>query len=134
MKYLPFLGALLLSASPALADDYEYLECKGRIEFFEVGGKQPVHANKQILRITIDEPNERIISSMDARQSTEWRPVIIDKDQIKTMARETGSEEVLVIDRANLRYSLGGYLTLDSSKVITYNAEGNCKLKKTARF
>ena len=28
MKYLPLLGALLLSASPALADDFVYLECE----------------------------------------------------------------------------------------------------------
>ena len=27
MKYLPLLSALLLSASPVLADDFVYLEC-----------------------------------------------------------------------------------------------------------
>ena len=134
MKLLIFLGTLLLSASHVLAEDYKYLECKGRIEYFELGSKQPTYVNTQRLLISLDEPNERISASTGEEASTEWRPVIIDKDQIKTMARETGSEEVLVIDRANLRYSLGGYLTLDSSKVITYNAEGNCKLKKTARF
>ena len=32
MKYLPILGALLLSASPAVADDLLYLRCKQSVD------------------------------------------------------------------------------------------------------
>ena len=32
MKYLPILGALLLSASPAVADDFLYLRCKQSVD------------------------------------------------------------------------------------------------------
>ena len=32
MKLFPIIGALLLSASPAVADDFVYLKCKATIE------------------------------------------------------------------------------------------------------
>ena len=38
MKYLPLLGALLLSASPAVADDLVYLKCIGTVQW---GGIKP---------------------------------------------------------------------------------------------
>ena len=30
MKYLPLLGTMILSASPAIADEFVYLECEGK--------------------------------------------------------------------------------------------------------
>tara|TARA_B100000482_G_scaffold169629_1_gene135610 strand:- start:129 stop:539 length:411 start_codon:yes stop_codon:yes gene_type:complete len=136
MKLLIFLGTLLLSASHVLAEDYKYLECKGRIEYFELGSKQPTYVNTQRLLISLDEPNERISASTGEEASTEWRPVIIDKDknQIITMTGDNGSEQLFIVDRANERYSFGGYFTSDSSQIITYNAEGKCESKQPAWF
>ena len=114
-----------------MADDYKYLECKGRIEYFELGSKQPASVNRQRLLISLDEPNERISASRGEEPSTEWRPVIIDKDknQIITITGNNGSEQLFIVDRANGRYSFSGYFTSDMSQVIAYNAEGNCESK-----
>ena len=30
MKYLPLLGTMILSASPAIADEFVYLECENK--------------------------------------------------------------------------------------------------------
>ena len=56
MKYLPLLGALLLSASPAVADDFVYLKCSGTVQWgkFIPSGDKAEETEKITLHFKID--------------------------------------------------------------------------------
>ena len=78
MKYLPLLGALILSASPAIADDFLYLRCDTK--FSKIS--KDLRANKII---EIDEGADVLLSKVDlinsrvmtAEGDAEWEEVEI---------------------------------------------------------
>ena len=128
MKSLLVLSALLLSASPALADEYKYLECKGSLQWYHED-MRPSTNMMQRMEITLDEPNEKMIVSTELYPSTQWRWATFEKTQIKTYAKNDSAEELLVIDREAGNYTKSGYFGKGYAKVAHYKAEGNCQPK-----
>ena len=77
MKYLPLLGALLLSASPAIADDLIYLECdvKGTETTIQQSTNEILEKRDLATKgfYTIDSINSRLASD----NSGDWEDVTI---------------------------------------------------------
>ena len=128
MKSLLVLGAFLISASPALADDYKYLECKGSLQWYHED-MRPSTNMMQRMEITLDEPNEKMIVSTELYPSTQWIWAMFEKTQIKTYAKNDSAEDLLVIDRETGNYTKSGYFGKGYAKVAHYKAEGNCQPK-----
>ena len=65
MKYLPLLGALLLSASPAVADDFVYLKCSGTVQWGKLipSGDKAEETEKITLHFKIDTKKKLYIDS-----------------------------------------------------------------------
>jgi len=65
MKYLPLLGALLLSASPAVADDFVYLKCSGTVLWGKLipSGDKAEETEKITLHFKIDTKKKLYIDS-----------------------------------------------------------------------
>ena len=79
MKYLPLLGALLLSASPAVADDFVYLECEVKT-----------------VATTKDLKSNQITKREEATETTHHK---VDLENSRTAsAKEPEWEEVKIVD------------------------------------
>ena len=84
MKYLPLLGALLLSASPAVADDLVYLKCIGTVQW---GGIKPTgeksEATEELtLHFKIDTKEKFYIDSNNPEYKHEvkiWNGVVFEQ-------------------------------------------------------
>ena len=65
MKYLPLLGSLLLSASPAVADDFVYLKCSGTVQWGKLipSGDKAEETEKITLHFKIDTKKKLYIES-----------------------------------------------------------------------
>ena len=65
MKYLPLLGALLLSAAPVVADDFVYLKCSRTVQWgkFEPSGDKVEVTEKTTLHYKIDTKKKLYIDS-----------------------------------------------------------------------
>ena len=125
------LAVLILSAIPSFANEYNYLECKGSHQWFDEK-KKPTTNMMQRIRITLDEPSEKIIVSTDLYPSTAWRWATFDKNQIRTEAKNDSAEDLLIINRDTGNYTLSGYFGKGYSKIVYFKAEGNCKPKDPA--
>ena len=70
MKYLPLLGALLLSAAPAVADDFVYLKCDvemTRTYEFPFKDQVDVEENSLVEYFKVDTANSRMMMANTAK-------------------------------------------------------------------
>ena len=111
---------------PSVSSNYQYLACQGELQYFDED-KEPTTSRPQKVRITIDEFQSRVIISTEFDPSTDWRWATIEKNQIKTEARNDSAEEVWIIDGYTGNYSHSGYFGKGYAKVAYYKSVGTCK-------
>ena len=84
MKYLPLLGALLLSASSAVADDLVYLKCTGTIQWGEIkpSGEKSQETEEITLHFKIDTKEKFYIDSNNPENQHEvkiWNGLVFEQ-------------------------------------------------------
>ena len=76
MKYLPLLGTLILSASPAIADDFVYLRCKATINSIVWDWTETKELNhfdtKTEILYMIDTKNEELFVSSNPKIAIQY--------------------------------------------------------------
>ena len=84
MKYLPLLGALVLSASPVVAGDLVYLKCTGTVQWGEIepSGEKSEVTEELILHFKIDTNKKLYIDSNNPEnlhQVKIWNGVVFEQ-------------------------------------------------------
>ncbi len=132
MKYLPLLGALILSASPAIADDFLYLRCDTK--FSKIS--KDLRANKII---EIDEGADVLLSKVDlinsrvmtAEGDAEWEEVEI-VNGVYSVGEEKLVDGVTLSTSMFLQVDPPGKMTVnvlsrDDNSSVSFKVTGMCK-------
>ena len=126
-------GALLLSASPVLADDFVFLKCKYAVDLVTINSTTSEiiedRTMDDIALLKVDLKNKTIF---DTRSS---RPLdIAIQDGMITLVVQSEDEEMKIDDAAKIElrppYSLkqrGTIVFKSKNRTNTHNAEGQCK-------
>ena len=132
MKYLPLLSALLLSATPAIADDFLYLRCDTK--FSKIS--KDLRANKiiesdegvDIFHSKVDLMNNRVIGAED---DAEWEEVEI-VNGVYSVDEETLENGVTTSMSMSLQVDPPGQMTANVLTLVgdysrTIKMTGMCK-------
>ena len=132
MKYLPLLSALLLSATPAIADDFLYLRCDTK--FSKIS--KDLRANKiieidegaDVLHSKVDLINSRV---MTAEGDAEWEEVEI-VNGVYSVDEETLENGVTLSMSMSLQVNPPGQMTVnvlsrDDKSSVSFKVTGMCK-------
>ena len=131
MKYLPLLSALLLSASPVLADDFVYLECdyELKIESRAIRSNQLVMSEVEKISqyLKVDLKNNRLMTS----DTEKWRDVLIVNGILYEEKYDEGDKypikgELSVVIQPPGMYS-GEVFSRDDALRYVMRASGTCK-------
>ena len=132
MKYLPLLGALILSASPAIADDFLYLRCDTK--FSKIS--KDLRANRII---EIDEGADVLLSKVDlinsrvmtAEGDAEWEEVEIvngvysvDEEKLVNGVTLSASMFLQVDPPGKMTVNV---LSRDDNSSVSFKVTGMCK-------
>ena len=138
MKYLPLLGALLLSAAPALADKFVYLECVSK----EVIIKKDLKSNQITKREEATETTHHKVDLENSRtasaKETEWEEVKI-VDGVGVLDEELSENGFNISMKGSWQIVPPGRLTGDglfSNDVIseTFKVRGMCNSSDASVF
>ena len=132
MKYLPLLSALLLSATPAIADDFLYLRCDTK--FSKIS--KDLRANKiieidegaDVLHSKVDLINSRV---MTAEDDAEWEEVEI-VNGVYSVGEEKLVDGVTLSTSMFLQVDPPGKMTVnvlsrDDNSSVSFKVTGMCK-------
>ena len=132
MKYLPLLGALILSALPAFADDFLYLQCDTK--FSKIS--KDLRANKiieidegaDVLHSKVDLINSRV---MTAEDDAEWEEVEIING-VYSVGEEKLVDGVTLSTSMFLQVDPPGKMTVnvlsrDDNSSVSFKVTGMCK-------
>ena len=132
MKYLPLLSALLLSATPAIADDFLYLRCDTK--FSKIS--KDLRANKiieidegaDVLHSKVDLINSRV---MTAEDDAEWEEVEIING-VYSVGEEKLVDGVTLSTSMFLQVDPPGKMTVnvlsrDDNSSVSFKVTGMCK-------
>ena len=132
MKYLPLLSALLLSATPAIADDFLYLRCDTKFSLIN----KDLKANKIIERDEgvgifhnkVDLINSRVIT---AEGDAEWEEVEI-VNGVYSVGEEKLVDGVTLSTSMFLQVDPPGKMTVnvlsrDDNSSVSFKVTGMCK-------
>ena len=132
MKYLPLLSALLLSATPAIADDFLYLRCDTK--FSKIS--KDLSANKiieidegaDVLHSKVDLINSRV---MTAEDDAEWEEVEI-VNGVYSVGEEKLVDGVTLSTSMFLQVDPPGKMTVnvlsrDDNSSVSFKVTGMCK-------
>ena len=112
MKYLPLLGALVLSASPAVADDFVYLKCESNrfITVKNLKSNQIIKREEKtvIQHLKLDLLNSRIMGSLGG----EWEEVEIVNGYVVEDKKEIVNGNT-VIQKASMQFDPTGQIVAD---------------------
>ena len=139
MKYLPLLGALILSASPAIADDFLYLRCDTK--FSKIS--KDLRANKviqsdegaDVLLSKVDLINSRV---MTAEDDAEWEEVEI-VNGVYSVDEEKLVNGVTLSASMFLQVDPPGQMTVnvlsrDDNSSVSFKVTGMCKEVEASVF
>ena len=139
MKYLPLLGALILSASPAIADDFLYLRCDTK--FSKIS--KDLRANRII---EIDEGADVLLSKVDlinsrvmtAEGDAEWEEVEI-VNGVYSVDEEKLVNGVTLSASMFLQVDPPGQMTVnvlsrDDNSSVSFKVTGMCKEVEASVF
>ena len=132
MKYLPLLGALILSALPAFADDFLYLQCDTK--FSKIS--KDLRVNKiiesdegaDVLHSKVDLINSRV---MTAEDDAEWEEVEI-VNGVYSVDEEKLVDGVTLSASMFLQVDPPGKMTVnvlsrDDNSSVSFKVTGMCK-------
>ena len=132
MKYLPLLSALLLSATPAIADNFLYLRCDTK--FSKIS--KDLRANKiieidegaDVLHSKVDLINSRV---MTAEDDAEWEEVEI-VNGVYSVGEEKLVDGVTLSTSMFLQVDPPGKMTVnvlsrDDNSSVSFKVTGMCK-------
>ena len=133
MKYLTILGVLLLSASPAVADDFLYLKCKQSVDMVITD----LTTSKIVEDRTIDDISILKIDFSKKTMHDSRAELTVNfalKNKIATIIQKVDDDEVKLDDATKIKLS-PPYLNSSTGKGIlkaknqssTHKAEGKCE-------
>ncbi|KZR91174.1 hypothetical protein [Synechococcus sp. MIT S9508] len=133
MKYLPILGALLLSASPAIADDLLYLRCKQSVDIVITDLiTSEIVEDRTIDDISILKIDFSKKTMHDSRAGLTVNFAL--KNKIATIIQKVDDDEVKVDDVTKIKLSppylnssTGTGIVKAKNQSSTYRAEGVCE-------
>ena len=139
MKYLTLLSALLLSATPAIADDFLYLRCDTK--FSKIS--KDLRANKiieidegaDVLHSKVDLINSRV---MTAEDDAEWEEVEI-VNGVYSVGEEKLVDGVTLSTSMFLQVDPPGQMTVnvlsrDDNSSVSFKVTGMCKEVEASVF
>ena len=133
MKLSILFGALLLSASPVLADDFVFLKCKYAVDLVTINSTtSEIIEDRTMDDIAFLRVNLKNKTIFDTRSS---RPLdIAIQDGMITLVVQSEDEEMKIDDTAKIElrppFSLkqrGTIVFKSKNRANTHNAEGQCK-------
>mgnify|MGYP001199403091 FL=1 len=133
MKLPIFLGALLLSASPAVADDYLYLRCKASVDLVNTNSAtSKITEDRTIDDIAILKVDFKMKTILDSRSEGPLNVSIQDK--MLSIPQRIDNKELKLDDIGKIKltppYTLSGRGTAiykSKNQTSTYSYEGPCK-------
>jgi len=133
MKYLPILGALLLSASPAVADDFLYLRCKQSVDMVITD----LTTSKIVEDRTIDDISILKIDFSKKTMHDSRAKLTVNfalKNKIATIIQKVDDDEVKLDDVTKIKLSppysnssTGTGILKAKNQSSTHRAEGKCE-------
>ena len=139
MKLTPLLGALLLSASPAFADDFIYLQCDANIQL-RIRDKTSLKIPREesedfLINFRIDIKKKVMVESKDGVE----RPFeILQKGLLLQKIRQQDPINLVELD-TYIQYDSPGRMHLKSSSSVgteegTGKGEGKCKASNASEY